>query len=105
MGRTIIRDLRFIQKWDSSCFACIPNENFRRCCPLNHGYCLEGIAGWSQAIEQRTGKRVELEMIFSRLGKWSLLLIANALMNNILSSESERIVLGGGVMKQANFSN
>lgn len=73
-------------------------DRFRGSCP-SHSDCLEGLAAGG-AIEKRWGKKgVELaddEEVWNLEAHY----IAQALMNYTLILSPERIVLGGGVMKQ-----
>jgi len=74
------------------------DDNFKGVCPY-HGDCFEGLAS-GESIRQRYGApAVELA---NRPEVWDLEAdyIAQALMNCILTVSPERIVLGGGVMKQ-----
>lgn len=78
-----------------------PDDEFRGHCPI-HGNCLEGMAA-GPAIEARWGtKAVNLE---SNHPAWDLeaYYIAQGLMSYILTLSPKRIILGGGVMKQAHL--
>lgn len=73
-------------------------DTFSGSCPY-HGDCLEGVAAGS-AIEQRWGmKGIELS---DRDEVWELeaYYLAQAVVNSILLLSPERVILGGGVMKQ-----
>ena len=73
-------------------------DSFKGNCPY-HGNCLEGLAA-GPAIEKRFGKKaVELE-VDHIAWKFEAYYLAQALMNYILILSPEKIVLGGGVMKQ-----
>ncbi|SEK76700.1 fructokinase [Carnobacterium iners] len=76
-----------------------PDETFKGTCPY-HGNCLEGIAA-GPAIEQRYGKTGHELTSDSAVWEMEAYYIAQALMNYTLIVSPERIVLGGGVMKQA----
>lgn len=76
-----------------------PDETFEGLCPY-HGNCLEGIAA-GPAIEQRHGKKGYELADNSAVWEMEAYYIAQALMNYTLVLSPERIVLGGGVMKQA----
>lgn len=74
------------------------DDTFAGNCPY-HGNCLEGLAS-GPAIEQRYGKKgVELA---NDAHVWELeaYYLAQAIMNYFLVLSPERIILGGGVMKQ-----
>lgn len=74
------------------------DETFAGTCPY-HGNCLEGVAA-GPAIEQRWGKKgIELEESH-KAWEMEAYYIAQALMNYILILSPEKLVLGGGVMKQ-----
>lgn len=76
-----------------------PEDNFEGSCPY-HKDCLEGLASGT-AIGNRAGKKAnELEADDEA---WALAAyyLAQALMNYSLVLAPERIILGGGVMKQA----
>lgn len=74
------------------------DDNFAGCCPY-HGNCLEGLAS-GPAIEQRYGKKG------NTLGAdhiaWELEAdyLAQAIVNYLLILSPEKVILGGGVMKQ-----
>ncbi|MEW9674820.1 ROK family protein [Lentibacillus sp. L22] len=74
------------------------DDTFAGNCPY-HGNCLEGLAS-GPAIEQRYGEKgVELA---NDVHVWELeaYYLAQAIMNYFLVLSPERIILGGGVMKQ-----
>lgn len=75
-----------------------PADSFDGCCPF-HGNCLEGLAA-GPAIEKRWGRKgAELT---ERAEVWELeaWYLAQACANYCMLYSPERIVLGGGVMKQ-----
>lgn len=76
-----------------------PDETFSGFCPY-HGNCLEGIAA-GPAIEKRYGKKGSELADDSIVWEMEAYYLAQALMNYTLTLSPERIVLGGGVMKQA----
>lgn len=75
-----------------------PEDLFEGVCPYHHD-CLEGMAS-GPAIEKRWGKRGDLlagdEAVWELEGYY----IAQALINYILTLSPEKIILGGGVLKQ-----
>lgn len=75
-----------------------PDESYGGFCPY-HGNCLEGIAA-GPAIEGRYG--VKGHELADKIEVWQTeaYYLAQALMNYTLILSPERIVLGGGVMKQ-----
>ncbi|MDN6626076.1 MAG: ROK family protein [Pisciglobus halotolerans] len=73
-------------------------ETFAGFCPY-HGNCLEGIAA-GPAIEQRFGKKAYLLADQKEVWEMEAYYLAQALMNYTLILSPERIILGGGVMKQ-----
>ena len=75
-----------------------PDESYGGFCPY-HGNCLEGIAA-GPAIEGRYG--VKGHELADKIEVWQMeaYYLAQALMNYTLILSPERIVLGGGVMKQ-----
>ncbi|MFS7402148.1 ROK family protein [Carnobacterium maltaromaticum] len=75
-----------------------PDESYDGFCPY-HGNCLEGIAA-GPAIEGRYG--VKGHELANKIEVWQMeaYYLAQALMNYTLILSPERIVLGGGVMKQ-----
>jgi fructokinase len=77
------------------------DDTFAGSCPY-HGGCLEGLASGT-AIEVRYGKKgYELA---SRNDVWELeaYYLAQAIVNYTLVLSPERVILGGGVMKQENL--
>ncbi|MCI3029174.1 ROK family protein [Desemzia sp. C1] len=74
------------------------NETYKGTCPY-HGDCLEGIAA-GPAIEGRFGKKGHLLADQEEVWEMEAYYLAQALMNYTLILSPERIVLGGGVMKQ-----
>lgn len=75
-----------------------PDETFAGFCPY-HGNCLEGIAA-GPAIEKRYGKKGHELADEQHVWEMEAYYLAQALMNYTLVLSPERIVLGGGVMKQ-----
>lgn len=75
-----------------------PDESYGGFCPY-HGNCLEGIAA-GPAIEGRYG--VKGHELADKIEVWQMeaYYLTQALMNYTLILSPERIVLGGGVMKQ-----
>ena len=76
-----------------------PDDNFEGVCPY-HPNCLESLAS-GPAIEKRWGKKaIELS---NRDEVWELeaYYLAQGIVNFILTLSPHRIVLGGGVMHQA----
>lgn len=74
------------------------NDNYKGKCPY-HGDCLEGVAA-GPALEERWGKKgFELE---PNHPAWEMeaYYLAQALVNFILIVSPEKIIMGGGVMKQ-----
>ena len=75
-----------------------PDDKYQGACPY-HKNCLEGIAS-GPAIEERWGKKAyELENN-EELWKIEAFYLAQAVMTYTLILSPERIVLGGGAMKQ-----
>jgi fructokinase len=75
-----------------------PEDTFAGVCPY-HGDCLEGMAS-GPAIEKRWGKKgAELA---DRAEVWELeaFYLAQAIANYILILSPEKVIIGGGVMKQ-----
>lgn len=74
------------------------DDSFAGVCPY-HGNCLEGLAS-GPAIEQRYGKKGPA--LAEEVHVWELeaYYLAQAIMNYFLILSPERIILGGGVMKQ-----
>src|SRR5690606_22875982 len=78
-----------------------PEDSYAGRCPF-HGDCLEGMAS-GPAVEARWGRKAyELEADHPA---WEMesYYIAQALVNYILILSPEKIILGGGVMKQAHL--
>ncbi|WP_304511199.1 ROK family protein [Desemzia sp. RIT 804] len=75
-----------------------PDETYKGTCPY-HGDCLEGIAA-GPAIEGRFGKKGHLLADQKEVWEMEAYYLAQALVNYTLILSPERIVLGGGVMKQ-----
>lgn len=75
-----------------------PADTFAGVCPF-HGDCLEGLAA-GPAIEKRWGQKGD--MLTGRREVWEMeaWYIAQACVNYCMTYSPERIVLGGGVMKQ-----
>lgn len=80
----------FIQKHE--------NDLFEGACPY-HGTCLEGLASGS-AIEKRYGKKGALLVDQEDVWELESYYLAQAMMNYYVILSPERIILGGGVMKQ-----
>lgn len=79
------------------------NDNFEGTCPF-HGDCLEGLAS-GYAIEKRCGEKgVNLSEEYP---VWDYIsdYLAQGLMSYTLTTSPERIILGGGVMKQQHLLN
>ncbi|WP_035051389.1 ROK family protein [Carnobacterium pleistocenium] len=75
-----------------------PDDNFKGVCPY-HGNCLEGIAA-GPAIEKRYGKKGNELAEDQRVWEIEAFYLAQALVNYTLILSPEKIILGGGVMKQ-----
>ncbi|WP_332238301.1 ROK family protein [Sporolactobacillus sp. KGMB 08714] len=75
-----------------------PEDKFEGICPY-HGDCLEGLAS-GPALEARWGKPASELKNDLRVWKLEAEYLAQALMQYILILSPERIVMGGGVMKQ-----
>jgi fructokinase len=75
-----------------------PEDTFEGSCPI-HGACLEGLAA-GPAVEKRWGAKGAA--VADRKEVWELeaYYIAQACMNLTLTVAPQRIILGGGVMKQ-----
>ncbi|WP_146738086.1 ROK family protein, partial [Bacillus tropicus] len=75
-----------------------PDDGYKGNCPY-HTDCLEGLAA-GPAIEKRWGKKAFL--LTDQQEVWELegYYIAEALVQYILILSPEKIILGGGVMKQ-----
>lgn len=74
------------------------DDHFAGCCPY-HGNCLEGLAS-GPAIEKRYGKKGVQLADDARVWELEADYLAKAIMNYFLVLSPERIILGGGVMKQ-----
>ncbi len=76
-----------------------PNDKLESTCPY-HDNCLEGLAA-GPALEKRTG--IKGQSLASDHDVWAIVAfyLAQALMNYTLVLSPEKIILGGGVMKQA----
>lgn len=75
-----------------------PDETYKGTCPY-HENCLEGLAA-GPAIEARHGKKGHHLADEKHVWEMEAYYLAQALMNYTLILSPERIVLGGGVMKQ-----
>ncbi|MDO4680664.1 MAG: ROK family protein [Aerococcus sp.] len=76
-----------------------PGDETKGCCAFHHDHCLEGLASGT-AITTRTGKKgIELT---SDDPNWEYVAdyLAQACMSFTLTLSPEKIILGGGVMKQ-----
>ncbi|MBZ6527424.1 ROK family protein [Aerococcaceae bacterium DSM 111021] len=78
-----------------------PDDNKKGACPY-HGDCLEGLASGS-AIEKRFGQKGTDLPETHEAWEFTAYYLAQALMNYSLILSPERIILGGGVMKQAHL--
>lgn len=76
-----------------------PEDTFEGSCPY-HGNCLEGLAS-GPAVEKRYGKKGHL--LSEQANVWDIeaFYLAQALMSYTLVLSPERIIIGGGIMKQA----
>ncbi|MUK87695.1 ROK family protein [Ornithinibacillus sp. L9] len=74
------------------------DDDFKGVCPY-HGNCLEGLAS-GPAIEQRYGKKGHLLSDDQQVWELEAFYIAQAIVNYTVMLSPERIILGGGVMKQ-----
>lgn len=75
-----------------------PNDHFKGSCPY-HDDCLEGMASGS-AIEKRSGQKGADLLPTHEAWEFASYYLAQAVMNYSLILSPERIILGGGVMKQ-----
>lgn len=75
-----------------------PQEHWRCRCPY-HANCLEGLA-CGPAIEERWGKRAEELTDQAQVWEMEAFYLAQALVDYICTFAPEKIILGGGVMKQ-----
>ncbi|WP_058306007.1 ROK family protein [Gracilibacillus massiliensis] len=73
-------------------------DTFEGCCPI-HGDCLEGMAS-GPAIEKRWGMKGHDLAEDQNVWEMQAFYLAQALTNYIYILSPERIILGGGVMKQ-----
>ena len=75
-----------------------PEDDYAGSCPF-HGDCLEGLAA-GPAIEKRCGAKAD--QLDKTHVAWTFVshYIAQALMTYVLTLSPEKIILGGGVMKQ-----
>ena len=76
-----------------------PDDDFEGVCPY-HGNCLEGVAA-GPAIEKRYGKKGHDLADDKKVWEIEAFYLAQALVNYTLILSPEKIILGGGVMKQA----
>lgn len=78
-----------------------PNDTLESTCPY-HDHCLEGLAA-GPALEKRTG--IKGQQLESGHDVWEVeaFYLAQALMNYTLVLSPEKIILGGGVMKQTHL--
>ncbi|GEN49341.1 ROK family protein [Alkalibacterium pelagium] len=75
-----------------------PEDHFKGHCPY-HGDCLEGLAA-GPAIEKRYGKKAQELADTEEVWEIEAYYLAQALMSYTLTLSPEKIILGGGVMKQ-----
>ena len=75
-----------------------PDDDFKGVCPY-HGNCLEGVAA-GPAIEKRYGKKGHDLAEDKKVWEIEAFYLAQALVNYTLVLSPEKIILGGGVMKQ-----
>lgn len=75
-----------------------PDDSYVGKCPF-HKDCFEGLAS-GPAIEERWGVKAYELSVNHKAWEFEAYYIAQALVNYILTISPERIVLGGGVMKQ-----
>ncbi|MGG5342932.1 ROK family protein [Enterococcus sp. AZ192] len=78
-----------------------PEDSFESICPY-HDHCLEGLAA-GPAIEKRTGVKGQLVAADHAVWELEAFYLAQALMNYTLILSPEKIILGGGVMKQTHL--
>ncbi|API93226.1 MULTISPECIES: ROK family protein [unclassified Virgibacillus] len=76
-----------------------PNDSFIGSCP-SHGSCLEGLASGT-AMEKRYGVKAHLLENIDHLWEIEAYYLAQALMNYYVILSPEKMIVGGGVMKQA----
>ena len=75
-----------------------PEDRYQGTCP-SHGDCLEGLAA-GPAIEKRWGKKGDQLVDVDEVWEMEAFYLAQALTTFIYVLSPERIILGGGVMKQ-----
>ncbi|WP_077302126.1 ROK family protein [Virgibacillus pantothenticus] len=75
-----------------------PNDSFAGSCP-SHGSCLEGLASGT-AMEKRYGMKADLLAEHNYIWEIEAYYLAQALMNYYVILSPEKMILGGGVMKQ-----
>ncbi|MFC4025159.1 ROK family protein [Oceanobacillus longus] len=75
--------------------------SFNGSCPY-HGTCLEGLASGT-AIEARYGKKGILLADDEKVWEMEAFYLAQAILNYFVMLSPERIIIGGGVMKQQNL--
>ncbi|MFV0558102.1 MAG: ROK family protein [Enterococcus sp.] len=75
------------------------DDPFQGVCPY-HQNCLEGLAS-GPAIEKRTGQKAQKLTPADEVWQTTAYYLAQACVNYTLSFAPEKIILGGGVMKQA----
>ena len=78
-----------------------PEDSFESTCPY-HDHCLEGLAA-GPALEKRTGVKGQLVAVDHAVWELEAFYLAQALMNYTLILSPEKIILGGGVMKQTHL--
>lgn len=78
-----------------------PNDRIESSCPY-HDNCLEGLAA-GPALEKRTGMKGQQLEPDHEVWTIEAFYIAQALMNYSLTLSPEKIILGGGVMKQTHL--
>ena len=76
-----------------------PDDSFEGTCPF-HGNCLEGLAA-GPAIEKRYNKKAQYLTDNQKFWEIEAYYLAQALMTYTLTLSPEKIILGGGVMKQS----
>ncbi|NBJ68159.1 MULTISPECIES: ROK family protein [Clostridia] len=76
-----------------------PNDSFIGSCP-SHGSCLEGLASGT-AMENRYGVKAHLLENIAHVWEIEAYYLAQALMNYYVILSPEKMIVGGGVMKQA----
>lgn len=79
------------------------DDTFEGYCPF-HKNCLEGMAS-GPAIEMRVGKKAELLAPDDPVWEFESYYIAQAICSYVLTVSPEKVVLGGGVMKQPQLLN